>query len=88
MLLFLILQAGDLATTLAFLHRGIVEGNPLVAALLRAPLHPAVALAAVKAAACALAWLAWKSGRARLVRRANLFFTLCIAWNVVAAVSK
>lgn len=88
LILFLLLQAGDLATTLAFLHRGVAEANPLVAAALRGPLHPALALAAVKAAGCALAWLAWKTGRARLLRRANLFFALCIAWNVAASVSK
>lgn len=86
--LFLLLQAGDLATTVAFLHRGVTEANPLVAAVLRAPLPPAVALAAVKAAGCALAWLAWKTGRCRLLRRANLFFALCVIWNVAAAITK
>ena len=82
--LFLLLQAGDLATTVAFLHRGIAEANPLIAAALRAPLQPAVALAAVKAAGCVLAWVAWKTGRARLLRRANLFFAVCLLWNLAA----
>jgi hypothetical protein len=84
LLLFLLLQAGDLATTLLFLHRGVAEANPLVAAVLRMPAHPAAALLVVKAAGCGLALFAWKSGRHPLLRRANIFFALCVAWNLAA----
>ena len=85
-LIFLVLQFCDAATTLVFLARGVVEGNPLIGAMLRASAHPALALAAVKLGACALAMLAWKSGRMALLRRANVFFALCVVWNMVAAV--
>ncbi|HEV2447008.1 MAG TPA: DUF5658 family protein [Candidatus Sulfopaludibacter sp.] len=84
LLLFLLLQVGDLATTLAFLHHGVAEGNPLVALALRASAHPALALFLVKAAGCALAWAAWKTGRRRVLRGANFFFALCVAWNLAA----
>ena len=82
---FLALQFCDLATTLVFLQHGVAEGNPLMAALIRVSAHPAVALLLVKAAACGLAVYAWRSGRIRLLRRrANLFFALCVAWNLLA----
>jgi hypothetical protein len=29
---------------------------------------------------------AWKSRRLRLLRRANLFFAACVAWNLLALV--
>jgi uncharacterized protein DUF5658 len=83
-LVFLVLQFLDGATTAVFLSRGVSEANPLVAALLRAGSNPAFALLAVKLAACALAWLAWRSRRITLLRRANIFFALCVAWNLTA----
>ena len=46
--------------------------------------QPAVALLLVKAAACGLAVYAWRSRRTRLLRRANLFFALCVGWNLLA----
>ena len=83
-LLFLGLQLLDVATTLAFLKSGVSEGNPLIAALMVAVVSPAVALALVKAGGCALGVYAWKSNRTRLLRRANLFFAACVAWNLLA----
>jgi Domain of unknown function (DUF5658) len=84
LLVFLALQVCDLATTLAFLHHGVGEGNPLVAALIRATAQPAVAVLLVKGAGCGLAVYAWRRGRIRLLRRANLFFALCVGWNLLA----
>jgi hypothetical protein len=45
---------------------------------------PAVALALVKLGACGLGAYAWKSGRIRLLRRANIFFAACLVWNLAA----
>jgi Domain of unknown function (DUF5658) len=84
LLVFVALQVGDLATTLWFLARGVEEGNPLVATVIRLSSHPAVALAVVKATACALAFLAWRGNRTRLLRRVNLLFAMCVAWNLLA----
>jgi len=84
LLVFLALQLLDGATTLVFLGRGVAEGNPLIRVLLGASAHPALALALVKAAACALAWSAWKRRRIALLRRANVFFALCVVWNLTA----
>jgi hypothetical protein len=87
LLVFLALQFCDLATTLLFLQHGVGEANPLVAALIRVTAQPAVALLLVKAAAFGLGLYAWKSRRLRLLRRANLFFALCVGWNLLAIAS-
>lgn len=84
MLLFVLLQGGDLATTLAFLQGGVTEANPLVALALRLPAAPVFGLALVKLAACGMGWFAWRSGRRTLIRRANVFFALCVVWNLVS----
>ena len=84
LLVFVALQLCDLATTLVFLHHGVSEANPLVSALIRVFAQPAVAVLLVKAAGCGLALYAWKSRRTRLLWRANLFFALCVVWNLVA----
>jgi hypothetical protein len=86
LLLFLLLQLGDLATTLVFLHHGVAEANPMIAAAMRVSTNPAVPLLLVKAAGCSMAWWAWRSGRRRLLRRANVFFALCVVWNLAALV--
>ena len=78
LLVSLVLQFCDLATTLVFLQHGVGEANPLVAALIRLSGQPAVAVLLVKAAGCGLAVYAWRSRRTRLLRRANLFFALCV----------
>jgi len=87
LLVFLALQFCDLATTLVFLHHGIGEANPLVAVLIRVSAQPAVAVLLVKAAGCGLALYAWRSRRTRLLWRANLFFALCVGWNLCAIAS-
>jgi hypothetical protein len=84
LLVFLFLQLCDLATTLVFLHHGVHEANPLVSALIRLSAQPAVALLLVKAAGCAMALYSWRTGRHRLLRGANLFFALCVGWNLLA----
>ncbi len=83
LIVFLALQLGDLATTLVFLRHGVLEANPLVAALMHLSATPAIAVLAVKVAACALALYAWNSRRTRLLRRANLFFAVCVGWNLL-----
>jgi hypothetical protein len=83
LLIFLALQLGDAATTLVFLARGVTEGNPLIGSLMHAA-NPTVALLLAKALACALALFAWRLRRTTLLRRANIFFALCVAWNVAA----
>jgi hypothetical protein len=82
--IFLALQVFDAATTLIFLARGVPEGNPLIGAMLHASAHPAMSLMVVKAAACCLAWFTWRSRRLTLLRRANVFFALCVVWNLTA----
>ena len=86
LILFLALQLCDLATTLVFLHHGVGEGNPLVAALIHTSAQPALSVLLAKFAACGMAALAWKYQRTRLLRRANLFYAICVGWNLLAIV--
>ncbi len=86
LLVFVVLQFCDLATTMVFLRHGVLEGNPLVAGLMHVSAQPAAAVLIAKLAACGLALYAWNSRRMRLLRRANLFFALCVGWNLVAIV--
>jgi hypothetical protein len=72
---------------MVFLRHGVSEANPLVAALMHVSAQPALAVLLVKAASCALAVYAWRSRRIRLLRRANLFFALCVGWNLLAIAS-
>jgi hypothetical protein len=78
------LQFCDGLTTLLFLRHGVSEGNPLVAALMHFPAGPAAALLILKIAGCGMALFAWKSRRTRLLRRANVFFAVCVGWNLLA----
>ena len=80
----LCLQLGDLATTMLFMRHGVGEANPMVATLIRVTAQPAMVLVLVKAVGCALAVYAWRSRRVRFLRRANLFFALCVCWNLLA----
>ncbi len=84
LLVFVALQFCDLATTLVFLQQGVGEANRLVGALIRVCAQPAVAVFLVKAVGCGLAVYAWRSRRTRLLWRANLFFAICVGWNLVA----
>jgi hypothetical protein len=84
LLLFVVLQCCDAATTLVFLQHGVAEANPMVRFALGLSTHPALPLLAVKAAGCILAYGAWRSHRMRLLRRINWLFAACVAWNFVA----
>jgi hypothetical protein len=84
LLIFFVLQCCDLATTLVFLGHGVSEGNPLVAAALRLSSHPAVGLTLVKLIGCGLGILAYRGNRRRLLRRVNILFAACVAWNLAA----
>jgi len=78
----------DALTTVAFLHLGVAEGNPLIRlALVRSaghPLGPMLALAGPKLFAVALGVFAWRSGRKRLLLKLDILFALCVAWNAMA----
>ncbi len=84
LLVSLVLQVCDLATTIVFLHRGVGEANPLLGALIRVSGQPAVAVLLVKAAGCGLVAYAWRSRRIRLLKRANILFAVCVMWNLLA----
>lgn len=82
---FICLQALDAFTTLLFLGRGVAEGNPLVRAALGASqAGPALPLVLVKLAGVLVAFYAYRSGRSKMLRRINVFFAVCVAWNLAA----
>ncbi|MBZ5579010.1 MAG: DUF5658 family protein [Acidobacteriia bacterium] len=78
------LQVLDAVTTLWFLHRGVAEANPLMGWALAWGAQPVWGLAAAKALGLAPALWAWHSRRHRLLRRINLLFAACVAWNLAA----
>jgi hypothetical protein len=85
---FICLQALDAVTTMLFLGRGVAEGNPLVRAALHATqAGPAVPLVLVKLVAVLVACYAYRSGRSKMLRRINVLFALCVAWNLAAIVT-
>lgn len=82
------LQLLDILTTLVFLGKGVGEINPIVrGAMAFLPSH-LMALLAIKAFAVFFGVYCWQSGRSRLLARANIFFALLVAWNLVAIVLK
>jgi len=82
---FICLQVLDAMTTMTFLSRGVTEANPLVRAALHASaLHPELPLALVKLAGIAVALYAYRTGRRTMLRRINVLFALCVAWNLAA----
>ncbi|MBZ5622621.1 MAG: DUF5658 family protein [Acidobacteriia bacterium] len=84
LLAFVLLQVMDTLTTLLFLHHGVAEANPLIRAVLAGSAQPGMALALPKIFAIALAAFAWRSGRQGLLRKMNVLFALCVAWNLLA----
>jgi len=74
----------DALTTMAFLHLGVHEGNPLVRWMLAGFARPETGVLIAKLAGVALGVFAWRSGRLRLLRRMNLLFGLCVLWNLAA----
>jgi hypothetical protein len=66
------LQLLDLLTTLAFLLRGLQEGNPVVRLALNVAPDPLTGLLAVKLVALGLGFYCWRMGRERLLQRMNL----------------
>ena len=80
------LQLLDLLTTLAFLMRGVQEGNPLIRWVLQLSANPVFGLVAVKACAVLLGIYCWRMGRERLLQRMNYLFAFVVAWNLVALI--
>ncbi|MBI4891449.1 MAG: hypothetical protein HY821_12555 [Acidobacteria bacterium] len=79
---FSYLQVLDVLTTLAFLLAGVQEANPLVRWSMLAFGTPLQGLVAVKMGALLLALLCWWRGRYALLRKANVFFSFLVAWNL------
>lgn len=82
-LIYAYLQALDLLTTLAFLMASVEEANPLVRQAMALAGSPLAGLVLVKMAALALGLVCWRTGRLRLLQRANVFFAALVAWNLV-----
>ena len=84
LILFIVLQVLDGATTWFFLRHGVHEANPLIRGLIAAARQPETALVVAKAVAVGLAVFAWRSRRISLLWRMNAVFAACVVWNTVA----
>jgi len=80
---FIVLQCMDTLTTLAFLNKGLAEGNPLVSWILSGHYGPLTGLIVTKLIAAVIGWYCYNNGRMRLLRRANAGYSLVVAWNLV-----
>jgi hypothetical protein len=76
------LQLLDVLTTLAFLLAGVQEANPLARWLMHVTGAPLPGLIAIKVLALLLGVYCWWRGRNALLRKANVFFSLVVAWNL------
>ena len=86
-IVFIALQALDLASTIAFLHMGVQEANPLVRLSTSGSMGPISGLLFVKSLAALLGLACHRMNRIDLLRRANTFFCALVAWNIVAIVA-
>jgi hypothetical protein len=82
--LFISLQAFDGLTTVLFLQKGVPEGNPLTAWSLSSASGHWTGLLLPKLLAALIGAYCYRHGRIRLLRRANVGYSLVIAWNLVA----
>ena len=80
---FVYLQILDTLSTLVFLGYGLEEANPLVRLAISYVRSPLGGLVALKLLGLALAWYCWRSRRQRVLVRANTFFAVLVAWNLV-----
>ncbi len=85
---FTYLQLLDVLTTLVFLDGGIREANPIVKFALASAPSPLAGLLLVKLFAIAMAIFCWRTSRTRMLRCANVFFALLVAWNLVAILGR
>ncbi len=81
--LFIVLQCMDTITTLAFLNKGLAEGNPLVSWVLTGHYGPLAGLILTKLAASFVGWYCHRRGSVRLLRRANAGYSVVVAWNLI-----
>ncbi len=84
LLQFTCLQLLDMLSTLAFLSCGVQEANPLVRLLMEICGSALAGLILVKGLAVLLGLYCWRSGRVRLLARANVFFAALVGWNLLA----
>jgi uncharacterized membrane protein len=84
LLQFVYLQILDVLSTLAFLRHGLEEANPLVRLAISGAHSPLGGLLALKLLGAGLAFYCWRQGRLRVLVRANVFFAVLVAWNLVA----
>jgi hypothetical protein len=82
--IFISLQCLDALTTLVFLSKGVREGSPLVSLALSHAPAPWVGLAATKVAALLIGQYCFHTGRMAILRRANLGYSLLVAWNLAS----
>src|SRR5207302_9777977 len=76
LLVFILLQALDALTTVAFLRLGVAEGNPLIRRMLAVATGHTTVLIAPKLFAAPRGIFAWRTGRKRLLLKMDVLFAL------------
>ena len=83
-LLFVLLQVGDFVTTWIVLKTGGGEGNPIVKHLMLFGTLQGLLLS--KVLLLAIATIAVKLKKMRVIRTCNIVFALIVAWNLSVVV--
>jgi hypothetical protein len=76
----------DLLTTLAFLKGGVDEANPFIATLMQTAVSPLTVLITVKVCALLLGIYCLRVQRRTALARANTFYAVLIAWNLLCLI--
>jgi len=79
-----VLQCLDVLTTLVFLRKGVLEGNPLLVWALPYAHAPWVGLVAAKTIATLIGFYCYRNGRTAALRMANAVYCLVVGWNLTA----
>jgi hypothetical protein len=85
--IFIVLQCLDVLTTLIFLSKGMAEGNPLMGLALSTSHAPWLGLTVSKMIAVIIGQYCYRSGRLRLLRRANAGYSVVVGWNLVGIIA-
>jgi hypothetical protein len=80
LVIFVLLQASDIATTFAALALGAKEQNPLVGHMMMAGTASGLIISKLIVVGLAVTFIL--IGRGRVIRWANVAFSLIVAWNI------
>ena len=83
LVIFLLLQIADVLTTLACMHYGGTEGNPIAAYIILKARSPILGMLWIKVMAAWVGAVIYNSHRPHLLKILNYMFTAIVCWNLL-----